>query len=126
MNLNTDIRRINPCKRWSDITVFNNTAYFVEVPDSDLEADITGQVQQILEQAERSLAKVNSNKTHILSATIYLTDFANFAALNAVWDEWIPEGYAPSRACVKAELSHPNMLVEMAFVAAVEQAVDGK
>lgn len=113
-----NIKRINPGKRWSDITVFNAIAHFVEVPDTDLTADITGQVQQVLDQAERSLGKINSDKTRLLSVTIYLTDFSNLAGLNEVWDSWFEEGTAPSRACVKAELADPRYLVEMAFVAA--------
>lgn len=113
-----DIQRINPCKRWSDITVYNGIANFVEVPDTDLTADIKGQVEQILEQAEASLAKVGSDKSRILTTTIYITDFANLAALNEVWDAWFPENCAPSRACVKAELADPGYLVEMAFTAA--------
>lgn len=113
-----EIQRINPGKRWSDITVFNHTAFFVEVPDSDLNADIEGQTRQILEQAEKSLAKVGSDKTRLLSATIYLTDFAHLAGLNAVWDNWLQDGTTPSRACVKAELVDPRYLVEIAFVAA--------
>lgn len=114
-----DIQRINPGKRWSDITVFNGIAHFVEVPDTDLSADIRGQVQQVLSQAENSLAKVNSDKTRLLSVTIYLTDFSNLTGLNEVWDNWFEDGTAPSRACVKAELADPRYLVEMAFVAAV-------
>lgn len=113
-----DIHRINPCKRWSDATVFNGMAHFVEVPESDLNADIKGQVLQIFEQAEASLTTVDSDKSRIISVTIYLTDFANMQGLNEVWDSWFPEGCAPSRACVKAELANPGYLVEMAFVAA--------
>jgi enamine deaminase RidA (YjgF/YER057c/UK114 family) len=112
------IRRINPGKRWSDITVYNGIAHFVEVPDTDLTADITGQVQQILAQAATSLGKIGSDKTRILSVTIYLTDFANLPGLNNVWDNWFEEGTAPSRACVQAQLANPAYLVEMAFVAA--------
>lgn len=112
------VHRINPCKRWSDITVFNKIAHFVEVPESDTGADIQGQVTQVLSQAEHALAKIDSDKTRILSVTIYLTDFANLPALNEVWDAWFDEGTAPSRACVKAELADPAYLVEMAFVAA--------
>lgn len=112
------IHRINPSRRWSDATIFNGTAYFVEVPESDLKADIKGQVAQVLEQAEQSLATVDSDRSRVLSVTIYLTDFANFDALNEVWDEWFPEGCGPSRACVKAELANPEYLVEMAFVVA--------
>jgi enamine deaminase RidA (YjgF/YER057c/UK114 family) len=80
-----DIKRINPTARWSDATVFNNMAHFVEIAE-DTSADIIGQVQQILTQAEATLILVNRNKSRILSATIYVTDFAHLAALNAPWD----------------------------------------
>lgn len=113
-----NIHRINPCKRWSDITVFNGIAHFVEVPEGDLSLGIQEQTRQVMAQAEEALAKVGSNKGRLLSVTIYLTDFANLPAFNEVWDEWFPEGTAPSRACVKAELANPGYLVEMAFVAA--------
>jgi enamine deaminase RidA (YjgF/YER057c/UK114 family) len=111
------IHRINPCHRWSDITIFNQVAHFVEVPEADMTADIRGQVQQILSQAEARLALIGSDRSQILTVTIYLTDFANVEALNAIWDTWFPEGCAPSRACVKVELVDPQMLVEMAFTA---------
>lgn len=113
-----DIKRLNPAPRWSDATVFNGIAHFVEVPD-DTSADMTSQIAQILGQAEHTLGKINSDKSRLLSATIYLTDFANAAALNAAWEAWLPFGCAPSRACVKAELVDPQMRVEIAFVAAV-------
>ncbi|MCC4798540.1 hypothetical protein BCT30_18665 [Enterovibrio norvegicus] len=112
------IHRINPTARWSDVTVFNGIAHFVEVPESDLDADVKGQTAQIFEQAEDMLASVGSDKSRILSVTIYVTDFANLDALNGVWDTWFDEGTAPSRACVKVELANPKYLVEMAFVAA--------
>lgn len=112
------IHRINPCKRWSDVTVFNGIATFTEVADSDTSADIKGQVQQIFDQAEATLGLIDSDKTRILAVTIYITDFANFDALNEVWDKWFIEGTAPSRACVKAELVNPELLVEMTFTVA--------
>ncbi|WP_086984199.1 RidA family protein [Vibrio aphrogenes] len=111
------IKRINPCARWSDVTVYNGIAHFVEVPESDLSADIRGQAQQVFAQAEEMLASVNSDKSQILSCTIYLTDFANIEAFNQEWETWLPTGCAPSRACVKVELAKPEYLVEIAFVA---------
>jgi len=112
------IHRINPGPRWSDITVYNGTAYFVEVPDTDASADIRGQVQQVLSQADTSLAKVGSDRNHLLSVTIYLTDMSSLAGLNEIWDAWFDGNTAPSRACVKAQLADPGYLVEIAFVAA--------
>jgi len=40
-----DIHRINPCKRWSDVTIFNGIAHFVEVAETDTKADMKGQVE---------------------------------------------------------------------------------
>ena len=112
------IHRINPCKRWSDVTVFNGIGTFTEVADSDTTADIKGQVKQIFDQAEATLALIDSDKTRILAVTIYITDFANFDVLNEVWDSWFIDGTAPSRACVKAELVDPLLLIEMTFTVA--------
>ncbi|KAA0874291.1 RidA family protein [Nitrincola tapanii] len=111
------IQRINPTQRWSDITLHNGVAYFVEVPEGELMADIRQQTRQLLAQVEASLARIQSDKRQILSTTIYLTDFAHLEGLNEVWDAWFEEGTAPSRACVKVELANPDWLVEMAFVA---------
>lgn len=110
------IHRLRPSPRWSDATVFNGIAHFVEVPD-DTEQDITSQITQILTQADATLAAINSDKTQLLSATIYITNTENVATLNTLWEAWLPEACAPSRACLKVELLNPKMLIEIAFVA---------
>ena len=67
------------------------------------------------------LAKVGLNKTRILSAQVWLSDIqANFAGMNEVWDAWAPEGQAPARATVESRLAAPELLVEIAIVAAAE------
>ncbi len=114
-----DIQRINPSANWSDVTVFNKIAHFVEVAE-DASADMAGQVEQVFAQAEQMLASAGSDKSRILSVTIYVTDFANMAIFNTAWQRWLPEGCAPSRACLKVELADPNYLLEIAFVAAVK------
>ncbi len=116
------IHRINSNNRWSEITIFNGIAHFVEVADTDTTADIKGQVRQIFDQAKQKLASIGSDNSRILSVTIYLTDFANYAAMNELWDTWFPSDSAPARACVKVELANPEYLVEMAFVAAAGDA----
>lgn len=112
------IQRLNPASRWSDATIFNGIAHFVEVPNNT-GCTMVEQIAQILVQAELTLAAIGSDKTRLLSATIYLTDKENIAALNAAWEAWLPEGCAPSRACIKVELLDPAILVEIAFVAAL-------
>ena len=73
-----------------------------------------------LAKVEELLDKYGSDKDHILSATIYLKDMADFAAMNEIWDAWINDGHEPARACVKAELASPAILVEISVIAAVK------
>jgi enamine deaminase RidA (YjgF/YER057c/UK114 family) len=113
------VRRLNPTPRWSDATSYNGIAHFVEVPE-DTSVDMEAQIKQILRQADFTLAKIGSDKGNLLSATIYITDLANLPALNQHWEAWLPVDAAPSRACLRVGLVDPLMLVEIAFVAAVE------
>ena len=111
------IQRHGSTRRYSDIVVHNGTVYLVEVP-SNLDADITGQTENLLASIERLLAQAGSDKSRLLMATIYLADMADYSAMNAVWDAWLPEGSAPARACVQARLANPGFRVEIVLTAA--------
>jgi enamine deaminase RidA (YjgF/YER057c/UK114 family) len=69
------------------------------------------------------LAEVGSDKTQILSATIYLPDMHDFPAMNAVWDTWVPQGHTPARATVEARLANPAYKIEIQVVAAAPAAM---
>ncbi len=112
------IQRIHPQAQWSDAVVHNGTAYFVEVPESG--TDIHGQTQALFAQAERTLALAGSSKSQLVQATIYLKHMADRSTFNALWAAWLPEGCAPARVCVSAEMANPDYLLEIAFVAAVD------
>lgn len=111
------IQRHGSTRRYSDSVVHNGTVYLVEVP-SNLDADITGQTENLLASIERLLAQAGSDKSRLLMATIYLADMADYSAMNAVWDAWLPEGSAPARACVQARLANPEFRVEIVLTAA--------
>ena len=111
------IQRHGSTRRYSDSVVHNGTVYLVEVP-SNLDADITGQTENLLASIECLLAQAGSDKSRLLMATIYLADMADYSAMNAVWDAWLPEGCAPARACVQARLANPGFRVEIVLTAA--------
>lgn len=115
--MTTEIRRIGVTQRWSDAVVHGGIAYFVEVAD-DPTQPIRGQVMQVLNQIDARLQQVGSIRTRLLQVLIYLSDLGNGPVLNELWDAWIPEGHAPSRACVQAGLA-PGYLVEMVVTAAL-------
>ena len=65
------------------------------------------------------LAEANTDKSRLLSATIWLTDMATFAEMNSVWQSWVVQGEAPARATVmSAHLASAEFKIEIAVVAA--------
>ena len=82
-----NIRRINPGKRLSDATVFNGVAYLAGQIPEDASLGIQAQTRSVLQQIDTLLAEAGSDKTRILSATIYLSSMGDFAAMNEVWDK---------------------------------------
>ena len=74
----------------------------------------------MLDKVDVLLEEAGSDREHMLSATVYLRDMKDFAAMNAVWDAWVPEGHAPARACVEARMARPELLVEVSVIAAVK------
>jgi enamine deaminase RidA (YjgF/YER057c/UK114 family) len=117
------IERRNVGPRLSDLVIYapppaGRLVYLAGQVAEDRDADITGQTRSVLDQVDRLLAEAGSDKRHILSATIYLADMKDFAAMNAVWDAWVPQGDTPARATVEARLAHPAYRVEIQVVAA--------
>ena len=114
------IERRKVGKRLSDVVInrASGTAYLAGQVADDPKADITGQTQQVLAQIDDLLFEAQTDKTKILSATIYLPDIADFAAMNAVWEKWVAPGHAPARATVQARLVAPEYRIEIQVVAA--------
>ena len=112
------IQRYHIGKRLSEMVVHNGTIYLAGQVAADTKQDITGQVKQVLAQIDSLLAEVGSDKTKILSATIFLPSIADFPALNAVWETWVPAGNCPARATVEAKLAGSEYKVEIQVIAA--------
>lgn len=115
-----NIRRINPGKRLSDATVFNGVAYLAGQIPEDASLGIQAQTRSVLQQIDTLLAEAGSDKTRILSATIYLSSMGDFAAMNEVWDSWVgADSQSPARATVEARLASPHDKVEIQVIAAL-------
>jgi enamine deaminase RidA (YjgF/YER057c/UK114 family) len=87
----------------------------------DASKGIEEQTSSMLEKVDELLEQAGSDKEHILSATIYIKEMSDFSQMNEVWDNWIPEGYAPARACVEASMARDVLLVEISVIAAEKQ-----
>lgn len=112
------IERLETGQRMSRIVKHNGTIYLCGQVAADANKDITEQTQTMLDKVEVLLEQAGSDKEHMLSATLYIRDMKDFAAMNTVWDAWVPHGHAPARACVEARMARPELLVEISVVAA--------
>jgi enamine deaminase RidA (YjgF/YER057c/UK114 family) len=112
------IQRHHVGKRLANMVVHAGTIYLAGQVADDLSADITTQAKQVLAQIDRLLGEAGSNKSRILSATIYLPDMNDFAAMNAVWEAWVPPGEPPARATVQAKLAASGYKIEIQVIAA--------
>ena len=110
------IERFGTTRCYSDVVIHDNTVYLVEIPQT-LTADITTQTREVLASIEKLLTQAGSDKSRLLQVTLYLPDMADYDAMNAVWDNWVPEGTAPVRACISARLANPGYRIEAVVVA---------
>lgn len=82
--------------------------------------DITEQTRILLAEIDALLTEAGTDRNRLLSATIYLRNMSDYAAMNAVWDAWIPSGTAPARTTTGcADLAAPYWLIEMTVIATI-------
>ena len=113
------IRRIGVGPRMSQAVVHGETVYFAgQVATQAAGRSVAEQTREILASIDKLLAEAGTDKTRLLSATIYLADMATFAEMNAVWEPWVAPGATPARATVEAKLATPSHTVEIACIAA--------
>ena len=106
-------------ERMSRIVIHNDTIYLCGQVAEDADQGIQEQTRTMLAKVDDLLERTGSSRKHILSATIYIKSMDLFAQMNQVWDEWVPDGHAPARACVEARMARPELLVEISVIAAV-------
>jgi enamine deaminase RidA (YjgF/YER057c/UK114 family) len=113
------IQRFDTGPRMSQAVVHGNTVYLAGVVASNAAGkSVTEQTQDILSTIDSHLAKAGTDKSKLLSATIYITDMKTFGDMNKVWDGWVSAGNTPARATVEAKLASPQYNVEIMVVAA--------
>lgn len=93
------------------------TLYFGGMVAEDRTVGMAGQTQQILARMEAMLAECGSDKSKVLSATIFATDLGLKKEMDAVWTGFFGDAL-PARATVGvASLGTPETLIEVTCVA---------
>ena len=117
-----DIRRIDvtqpPGPRMSRAVVHGDRVYLAGLTAADTSQDVQGQTRQILETHRPLSARGRHLKSNLLTANLWIKDMALFRDMNAVWNDWVDPANPPCRACVRADMARPEVLVEIMVTAA--------
>ena len=114
------ITRYKTNKRMSQAVVHGGLVYTAgQIAVTAAGEGVVKQTEAILAEIDSLLADAGSDKSRIISATIWLADMADYNEMNEVWDAWVVGGQTPARACVEAKLVTPQFAVEIAIIAAI-------
>jgi enamine deaminase RidA (YjgF/YER057c/UK114 family) len=111
------IVRHEPSSILSQVVEANGFIFTAGILAGDTKQDIKGQTQQCLKELDRLLKLAGSDKSKIVSATIWVSDIRLRDPMNEVWTPWTGGKNLPSRACVEAKLADPRALVEIRAIA---------
>ena len=100
----------------SRVVVRGDTVYVCGVTPDPV-GDIKSQTKQVLDRIDSLLTQAGTDKSKVLTAQVWLADMRMFEDHNAAWNEWVDPKNPPVRACVRADLWRPNMLVEIMVTA---------
>ena len=113
------IERIEVSKRLSEAVVHHDTVYLCGQVADELQGGIESQTREVLANIDKMLARAGTDKSKLLSATVYLQSIADYQAMNALWDAWTAAAAAPARTCIGGvALFSPQALVEITVTAA--------
>ncbi|MCZ6586514.1 MAG: pyrimidine utilization protein C [Alphaproteobacteria bacterium] len=80
------------------------------------EGDIKAQTRRVIESIKSVVEAVGGSVGDIAFNQIFLTDLANYAAMNEVYAEYFGTN-PPARYCIKADLVKPEFLIEISSTA---------
>jgi enamine deaminase RidA (YjgF/YER057c/UK114 family) len=105
--------------RLSRVVVHNGVAYLAGLTADNREASMKAQTEEILNKIDALLQVAGTSKSRLLTATIYVSDMKQKAAMDEAWIAWVDPQNTPARATVRADLGTPQTLVEIVVSAAL-------
>jgi 2-iminobutanoate/2-iminopropanoate deaminase len=78
---------------------------------------IEAEARQVLANLAGVLDAAGYDASHVVRATVYLTDMGNYQRVNAVYSEFFPEGRYPARVAVEVAKLPKNANVEISAIA---------
>lgn len=111
------IKRHEPKGILSSVVEANGFVFVAGITPKTLTKDIKGQTQEVIDEIDRLLKVGGTDKSKIVSATIWVADIRHRDGMNEIWTAWNGGKDLPVRACIEAKLADPRMLVEIQVTA---------
>jgi enamine deaminase RidA (YjgF/YER057c/UK114 family) len=112
------ITRYQPGTFYSAAVEYNGMVFVSGQIADDRPQSVKNQTEQVLKKIDAVLALAGTDKSKLLSASIWLADIGDRDIMNAVWTAWVDPKNLPARATVEAALATPDTRVEIAVVCA--------
>ena len=81
------------------------------------QGDVEAETRQVLANLRAVLAAAGCRPEQVVRTTVFLTDLADFAAVNAIYAESFGAGVSPARACVQVAALPKGARVEIDAIA---------
>ena len=102
----------------SQAVTHGGVVYLCGLTATDRGAGIRGQTAEVLAKIDERLAKCGTDKSRLLTATVYLADMRHKPEMNEAWKAWLGDLERPARACIGVALATDDTLVEIVVSAA--------
>lgn len=115
---------IKPLGHYSHLAIHAGLAYISGQLPLDAEGTplttepFETQTRQVLHNLDRCLAAAGTDRTRLLSVTVYITDLAQWPAFDTLYAEWIG-AHRPARAVAGVKDLHYGAAVEVQAIAAL-------
>ena len=105
-----------PVGPYSQAMLVNGTLYASgQIAMGKLEEDVATQTKQVCENVIAVLAAANMTLENVVKTTCFLTDMADFATFNGVYEQYF--AHKPARSTVAAKQLPKDALVEIEVIA---------
>ena len=116
--MSTPIKRQQSGPVHSRIVEHGDIVYLAGTTADNRAASLKEQTEEILRKIDSYLAAAGTNKSRLLTATVWITDMRQKEQMDAAWKPWVDPDNKPARACVESRLGTPDTLVEIMVTAA--------
>jgi enamine deaminase RidA (YjgF/YER057c/UK114 family) len=114
------IKRSGGSEILHDVVAHNGVLNLAGVVADDLSQGMAGQAKQVFEQIDGLLQAHGSDRNHLLSALIFITDMKLKPEMNKAWQAWLKKEHLPTRATIGINDLGPKVLIEVVVTAAVK------